>query len=352
VRTKLTLMAAACAVVCGSASLRAQGQATERQQLELTRAQRALQQTRADIDRLLDLRVRHDLGLPGDADDPTFRTNGPVTTEELDRLQKELDNENIATATLTEGYDKVRAAVERLRAEAEAISSKGAPVRAPVDVPPAGSRATAPAAAPTAETAGGVAVPVADAAARPSAAIAPAIDLGPLRAQIHGSSDHQRVAQSLFKAGQALMDRAAIAREQAQPDVATELDARAKERLVRAIDELAPLLQQQPPPYETLFYLGRSRELLFRHAERYDGLSLAASAREYQKREQDVREPFLAITARDVRAVGKRGEAEVLGAWGMAAQAAMVHFTWMNQHAGYDARNVIDALTWPGEHEQ
>ena len=63
----------------------------------------------------------------------------------------------------------------------------------------------------------------------------------------------------------------------------------------------------------------------------------------------EVREPFLAISARDVRKTGERGEVEVLGAWGKAAQSAMEHFRWMNLHAGYDPRAAIEALTWPGE---
>ncbi len=343
------LVTLAFALAAAAAPSRAQGEAQERHQLELLRTQRTLQQTRTDIDRLLDLRLRHDLGLPADADDATFRAAAPVTSEQMERLQRELDTENAATAILIEGYDRVRAAVEQLRADAQAITQKNTPQRQLVEVPAAGAAAPAPATPPATGDAPPAAADTGDATRR---AVAASIDLGPLRAQIHGSTDHQCVAQALFKAGQALMDRAAVAREQAQPEVATELDSRAKERLVRAVDELAPLLQQKEPPYEALFQLGRSRELLFRHAERYDGLSLAASARDWQRREQEVREAFLAITARDVRKVGRRGEAEVLGAWGMAAQAAMVHFSWMNQHAGYDARAIIEALTWPGEREQ
>jgi hypothetical protein len=78
-------------------------------------------------------------------------------------------------------------------------------------------------------------------------------------------------------------------------------------------------------------------ELLFRHAERYEGLDPTTSARDWQRREQEVREPFLKITARDVRKTGARGETEVLGAWGLAAQTALDHFRWMNLHGNYDA---------------
>jgi hypothetical protein len=143
-----------------------------------------------------------------------------------------------------------------------------------------------------------------------------------------------------------------VAREQQQEEVARDLDLRAKERLVRAVDELKPLLDATEPPFPALFYLGRSRELLFRLSQRYDGLSLATSTSDYQRREQSVREPFLAIAARDVRKTGERAEIEVLGAWGKAAQSAMEHFRWMNLHAGYDPGAAIQALTWPGEHDQ
>ena len=60
----------------------------------------------------------------------------------------------------------------------------------------------------------------------------------------------------------------------------------------------------------------------------------------------------LTWNARDaalLRKVGARGETEVLGPWGKAAQTALEHFRWMNLNAGYDATALIDALTWPGE---
>jgi hypothetical protein len=144
------------------------------------------------------------------------------------------------------------------------------------------------------------------------------------------------------------MDRADAARAQGQDAAAKQLDDRAVERLRRALDELAPLLQAKEPALEALFCQGRCLELLFRHAERHEGLSLQASARDYQRREQEVREPWLRMTTRDVRRTGARGETEVLGQWGMAAQAALEHFRWMNLHAAYDAHATIEALTWPG----
>lgn len=329
---------------------------------ELQRSQRAMQQSRSEIDRLIEMRLRHDLGLAptkdGDVADRTFRPATPVTSESMERLNVELDAENNAASTLREKYEKLRTAVEALRAEADKHLREQAEQQASFVTVPAAGRAPNPAAGKT---------PAAPTAAPPEAAhpapggetVVAAVDpaaidptLDPLRAQIHGSTDHQRVAQALFRAGQALLDRAAAAREQDQAAVARQLDDRGKERLKRALDELAPLLGEKAPPLEALFYQGKILELLFRYSERNENLTPAANARDWQRREQEVRDPFLKITVRDVRKTGERGETEILGSWGKAAQTALEHFRWMNLHTGYDATAVIDAITWPGEKDR
>lgn len=349
-------------------SLAAQNTSTERAQAELARSQRALQQNKGEVERLLEVRVRHDLGLPAEDSANTFRPNAPVTTEGMERSRQELRDEDAATAALLERYKKLKSDVDQLQAEARSRAETEARAREFV-VPPANVRPlrttpqTSPAEARRTPTSDHPVDPLevppspageSGAGHATTNAIPAVVDLGldPVRGQIHGSSDHQRVAQALFKAGQVLMDRADVAREQKQGEAARDLDARAKERLVRAIDELQPLLKQPEPTYQSLFYLGRCRELLFRLSERYDGLSLANSTADYQKREQEVREPFLSISARDVAKKGERGEVEVLGPWGMAAQTAMEHFRWLNLNGGYDPRPQIQALTWPGEQAQ
>ena len=65
-----------------------------------------------------------------------------------------------------------------------------------------------------------------------------------------------------------------------------------------------------------------------------------------------MRDPFVAISARDATKQGPRGDVEVLGPWGMAAQAAVEHFRWINLHGGYKPRTPIESLTWPGEKDQ
>lgn len=331
---------------------------------ELQRAQRQLQQNKTEVERLVELRLRHDLGLPTDGDGAEFRPSTPLNSEEMDRARQELRDHDAATASLLERYNKLKAEADRLHAEAEAQTQSEQASRQFVVVPPANSmqsrmtsgdpRAPFPTPDLPASPAG-EAAPLSSAngdAAERARAVPTAFDvvLDPIRGQIQGSTDHRRVAQALFKAGQALMDRAQIARGQGHEEAARDLDARAKERLVRAIDELGPLLAEPQPSFQALFYLGRTRELLFRMSQRYDGLTPSAT-REYQRREQEVREPFLAISARDVKKTGARGEVEVLGAWGKAAQSAMEHFRWMNLHAGYDPRAAIESLTWPGEHK-
>lgn len=351
----------ATAVLAAAALLPSQNAAAERAQAELARSQRALQQNRSEVDRLLEARLRHDLGLPTESDASMFRSSTAVTTESMERSRRELRDEDAATALLLERYKKLKNEVDQLQAEAKAraaTSKQGGELVLPqANTTAAG--ATPVAAPPLTTGLDGIEpatppAPVAESAtALRQATAAPAVDLGldPIRAQIHGSQDHQRVAQALFKAGQVLMDRAEAARAQGQTATAQGLDARAKERLVRAVDELSPLLAQPEPAFPALFYLGRCRELLFRLSQRYDGLSVATT-RDWQQREQEVREPFLAITARDVAKKGQRGEIEVLGPWGMAAQSAMEHFRWMNLNSSYDPRPTIQAITWPGERAQ
>jgi len=349
------------AALCATTFVAAQnGGSAERAQADLARSQRALEQNKNEVSRLLEMRLRHDLGLPAEEHESgTYRPTSVVSTESVERQRQELRDEDAATAALLERYKKLKGEVDQLQAETKARAAAAAQARELV-VPPANVTPTRASTRRTPVAEGVVpSAPIGESAAPEPApqqpvAVPAVVDLGldPVRGQIHGSGDHQRVAQALFKAGQVLMDRAEVAREQKQDAQARELDSRAKERLVRAIDELAPLLKEKEPSYAALFYLGRCRELLFRMSQRYDNLSLQNSTRDWQQREQEVREPFLAITARDVAKKGERGEIEVLGPWGMAAQTAMEHFRWLNLNGGYDPRPTIEALTWPGERQQ
>jgi len=328
---------------------------------ELQRAQRDLQQMRSDGDALLDARIRYDLGLPPREDLATMRGDAPPTTPvAVERAQRELADADAATASLLGRFQKLRQQVEQLRAEAQQraaaqpkdeewitvpVPGSAAPRHAPRDGGPAGSQ---PAGSQPAGSQPAGSQPDAEPGARPDGegAAAPlrvVANLEPIKAQINGTDDHGLVAHALFKAGQALMDRADALRAQGHGDAADQADGEARQRLQRALDELQPVTTLATPAFADLFCLGKCRELLFRIAERRDGLSLRSDPKEYQRREQDVRDPFVAITARDV--VVHAGN-EQPGPWGRAAQAAMDHFRWMNLHAGYAPKTDPKSITW------
>lgn len=314
---------------------------------ELARAQRELEQNQAVLDRLLDLRLRHDLGLSagGVADEVGVGTS--IASGGLDRARQLLREEEQATADLSARYEKMRQMVEQLRAEATARALRQRQQEEWITVPTAGvaSRQAVLPAAPAGEgrrgPSGG-----ADGAEDQVPVSVVQRNLLPVKQVVEGSDDHSLVAQALFKAAQAMVDRAALLRAQGQAAAALQLDQEAKATLQRAGDELKPLLGEAAPPFPALFLLGRCREQLFRLDERLEGLSPRRDAREFQRREQDVREPFLQIAARDVERRGDRQTAEVLGLWGRAAQSAMEHFRWMNLNGGFQPRTALESIQW------
>jgi hypothetical protein len=365
---------------------------------ELQRVARMLQQSKAEAERLLEQRLRHDLGLiPSngvDASEKTFRPTTPANSEAVERMQLELREEEAATSIMREAYEKLRTTVDQAQAESAAKAADNPPLHPLLSVPAAGRAvptrasqarreaeaalaaagkghtptsdlpADAPLAAvdePSASQPRAGARPATDTPATastskpstPAAAPTPSITAGapqlePPQAQIHGSTDHRRIAQALFKAGQQLTDDAVAAAAAGDATTAAALAARANERLRRALEALAPLLQPKEPPYDALFCQGRTLELLFRNAERFEGLSFGSGRSDWQKREQEVRKPWLQIAARDKKPVGEGDKDEEAGPWGRAAQAAVAHFDWTNLHGAYDARKTIEAITWPG----
>jgi hypothetical protein len=332
----------------------AQGGLGDDKSTELARLEREKAQRVRDVENLVDMRMRLDLGLPAEEDPTAPRPQGPITTDARDRMMVEWREQDRVTATLAERYKQAKQILDQALAEnAKNAASRGADDSYLV-VPQAGT------AAPSRQPAQGTQAPrpVASEGSNPAAESAAALATGvysPLdkpRGLIQGSTDHLRVGQALFKAGQRLAEAAATARELHRPEEAQDLDQRAQERLQLALVELAPLLAEKTPSFSVLFYQGRALELLFRYSERYEDLSLAHSTRDYQRREQEVRDPFLRITARDVTKGGKGGEVEQLGSWGMAAQAAMDHFKWMNLNGNYKPKIDIESITWPGEKDQ
>ncbi|MFO1076866.1 MAG: hypothetical protein U1E73_03970 [Planctomycetota bacterium] len=317
---------------------------------EYSRLQRQSERNRAEVQRLVDRRMALDLGLPTPPD-PFEARQKPLSTEEKEHLFAEARGEEARVAESLTRFNELKTQLERLQQDVAARTALRAEDEY-VTVPSPGSAQRRETGRPTeaVDHGGGAAAgrsPEEPIAAPPGQAdVAP---LGRVRGQIKGSSDHLQVAQGLFKAGQVLMQRAEQLREHGDAEGASTLDDRAKQYLGRAIAELAPLLAAKEPSYSALFCQGRSLELLFRYAERYEGLTLQGAAKLYQQREQEVREPFLAIAARDVTKTGARGETEVLGPWGTAAQAAVSNFRWINQYGSYQPSTPIAAITWPGE---
>ncbi len=308
---------------------------------ELDACKRDLELRRTEADRLLDLRIRHDLGLPVDSE---LEWSRPVPTVSLipgKAPDRQLAEEEAATGLLQARLDRLKLQVDRIKAEnlAKAPKPKGDEwVTVPVPGTTSANSSSQPGvhvAAPAGETKA--------AGSANAASLQMVANLDPVRAQIDGSQDHARVASALLKAGQSLMDRADSLRRQGQTAAADQCDDAARERLQRAAQELTPSGGQEPALAD-LFCLGKCREMLFRIAERREGLSLSANTSEYQRREQEVREPFLAITARDVEV---RDGHEQPGVFGRAAQTALEHFRWVNLHRGFATKTPLDSITWP-----
>ena len=336
--------------------LLAQGKSKDELRVELERAQRELQDRQVEADTLIDARLRYDLGvaagpavtLPGGEIAPAA-----TTAPALERAQLQLAQEEAVTANLLARFQRMRTEADRRGAEIAAQKRAGSPDGEWIVVPLAGSQGgrdsgahaqqsnapqsvepSMPHARPDGETAQTAAAPVRIAS-----------NLQPIRAQIDGSDDHGLVATSLLKASQSLVDRADQLRAQGYLEAADEALDEAKARLSRAVEELQRDTKNKDS-FPHLFHLGRSRELLFRIAERREGLSAKDQPKDYQRREQEVRDAYVAITARDC--VRKDGKDE-LGPWGRAAQSAMDHFRWMNLHSGYRPKTDMDSITWPGQ---
>lgn len=317
------------------------GRSPELLRAELDACKRDLELRRSEADRLLDLRIRHDLGLPTDSE---LEWSRPITTISLvpgKTPDRQLAEEEAATALLQSRLDKLTLQVDRIKAEnlAKAPKPKGDEW---LTVPVPGTTSVNASSQPQ----GQLAAPMAESKAQGSASppsVQVVANLDPVRAQIDGSQDHAQVAAALLKAGQSLMDRAESLRRQGQSTAADQCDDAARERLQRAAQELTPA-DGREPPLADLFCLGKCREMLFRISERREGLSLSANTSEYQRREQEVREPFLAITARDVEL---RDGHEQPGVFGRAAQTALEHFRWVNLHRGFATKTPLDSITWP-----
>ncbi|MCY2957541.1 MAG: hypothetical protein NT107_10935 [Planctomycetota bacterium] len=307
---------------------------------DLATFRRDLSLRQSDIERLLELRIRHDFGLPIDSDAEVFSAPfAPVVTNGKP-VERQLAEADATVSVLQSRFDTMQQQVDRMKAANLARGQKQTHGDEWITLPVAGASSAqgAELAAPVGEH--GLAAKTVGEPLQ----VHVVANLGPIRGQIDGSKDHMQIAAALFRAGQVLAEHAENLRQQGQGAAAQPCDDAAKERLQRAVTELEETTSQQNPPFPELFYLGKCRELLFRIAERRDGLSLRNDTREFQRREQEVRDPFIAITARDVETVDGR---EQPGAFGRAAQTALEHFRWMNLHRGFAPKIPLDSITWP-----
>src|SRR6185436_6465549 len=107
------------------------------------------------------------------------------------------------------------------------VPGSAAPRHAPRDGAPAGSQPAGSQPAGSQPDAEPGARPDGEGAAAPLRVVA---NLEPIKAQINGTDDHGLVAHALFKAGQALMDRADALRAQGHGDAADQADGEARQR--------------------------------------------------------------------------------------------------------------------------
>lgn len=327
---------------------------------QLRTAERALQSVTVDLERLVDMRLRHDLGLLAELDEDVVRVAGGASSREMDRMRGVLADLQARNTVLAGEYDAATRRQAELGTVADGVGRVGpAPTGAGefVAVPTVGDRVFGGAedAAAYADTAQAPAAPAGEVRAAPLGdQELGALALDPIRVQIDGSDDDLCVARALFRAGQALMERGATLRRHGRADAARQLDERGYERLERALQHLKPVCEGADAPFVALFYESRCLELLFRFDERYPGadgerLSLTTDARRFNARAQEVRDPLLRITGPEEAG---RASSKSEKAWREAAKTALENFRWVNIHAGYDARARIEAVTWPGERRQ
>ena len=302
---------------------------------EIAQAHHELEQARVLGAQLLDARIRSDLGLPTQDNLEIFRVATPATTKSIEEAQHILAQEDARTVGLLNRYERLKTLVDRLQ-----LTGVNEP--APrndaewITVPSPGQR--------LANEGQETAQPVTSDSPEQPAPVRVVSNLSPIRAQIAGSSDRRLIARSLFDAGEELFDRSEQLRRQKQPEAAKDQAEEAIERLRRAESELLASMESTSPEFIDLFYLGKSRELLFLLEERLGLLSLKGNVAKFQERAQEVREPFLKIRAQDF--VLDSDGLKRPGPWAVAADAALDHIRWRNLHAGYKPSISPRSIQW------
>jgi hypothetical protein len=139
-----------------------------------------------------------------------------------------------------------------------------------------------------------------------------------------------------------LLRRARKFREDGLLEEARADDERAHARLEFALKELEPLVSIDKPAFVDLFYQGKCLEELFYLDSRYAGLTDPQRSKEYARRYEEIRQPFLRIMAGDQDSP----DSQALGSWGQSAQTALRVIRWVGDFGDYQPTIPISSIQW------
>lgn len=257
---------------------------------ELSRMKSELQRISIDEERLLELRIRHGLGLTTDSAAPFLVQDGERTSASgaSDRALRDEEAELSRLNRLLEDVQK-KAAADKARSplpldfEAPKSGEKDG-VRRP---PQARQADTAPKAAGTGQK-------DPESTSRPAEAKRPKADSAP-KLLVAGSTDRRTVGRVLFHAG----------------------------RYKEAREELLEAVQLDPPELEDHFLL----------AQCHERLGEPAKADDLYKR----------VEALDTK---ETAQGKIAGPWAESARAASRQMNWMIDHGQWKLPRAIDSIEW------
>lgn len=293
-------------------------------------------QTRqTDEQRLLDLRIRHDMGLPVHGDH-YFVLPEDLAAMSGDQATEQLKNEEAEVSSLMDRLESLRTELGLRRKELPR-SPDIAPGERWISVPVVGSLPDT--------TWRSLESPQ----SRSQAGLEEATGATPgpmdpeVLAVIRGSTNHSAVAGSLYSLAASLLRAARRLREEGRVEEARSLDEKARVRLEFALRELEPLVSVANPTLVDLFHQGKCLEERFNLDTRYTGLKDSRNSKVYAERYEAMRQPFLVIRSRDQSVVDGN---QRLGSWAQSADTALRLIQWMNDFGDYKPTIEIDSIQW------
>ncbi len=311
-------------VACGSLTAQRPPSRAEVVEEELERNQRKFAEIESRLQRLRELRLRHDMGLPVRAE-KYFK----LDEEQLEVVRDGVGHERLITE---------EAEVQRLSSHATALAEQCDAARrdlvaraAAQAKDPEGVEPILPRPGPSSVHTPVIRIPKPTTTdhtsshtttSRPTELL-PVPDK-PKPEEFHkvisGSSNRSAVGRILLRSGEELLLRAA----KAEPEQAAALEARAKKLLQKAKNELQPLQESKKAALVDLYHLARCEEKLG---------NLAAADSLYAQ-----------IISKD-QTVGTDGK-EVYGKWGRAAQAAKSVLRWISDTGSWKPATDIEKIRW------